>query len=155
MDFQEERNLIYAFDREEELATVNLNRTIDLTGQMEIFSKIAYETDLSVEKMNSSVRKYIFPQKQAIAKNYLEAHFIAAAQVILLLQEAIKNDWTLDVLEKVFYILILKSKINFFIAQEEYNNENAAKVQIFHFCLSHTNFLISAWRSLFTPGQQN
>lgn len=154
MDFQEERNYINAFDHEEELATVNLNLTIDLAGRMENFSKIAYVTDLSLEKMNSSVRKYIFPQKHAIAKRYLEAHFIAASQVILVLQNAIKYDWTLDVLDKEFNKLIVTSKENFFIAQEEYNDKNAAKVQIYQFCLSHTNFLISAWRSLFRPGEQ-
>jgi len=159
VESQEEKNYIYAFDHERELATVNLNGTINLANRRDKLLRFSEVTESALATINSSSKKYIFPKKHAIdhayAKGYLEGCLVATVQVICSLQDAITYDWTLDVLEKEVYKLIVTSKENFFIAQEDYSNKDAIKIEIYQFCLSQTLHLIGAWRSLFPPSEQH
>ena len=158
MESQEEKNYIYAFDHERELANVNLNGSINLANRRDKLLRFTEVTESALATVNSSSKKYIFPKKHAIdhayAEGYLEGCLVATVQVICSLQDAITYDWTLDVLEKEVYKLIVTSKENFFIAQVDHSNKDATKVYVYQFCLSQTVHLIGWWRSLFCPDQQ-
>ena len=152
---QEILNEINAFDHEKELATVNLNRKIDLPNLIKEYSKFVAVSNAVLVSHSLPGKIYLFPKKNAITKGFSGGTAAAFTQATRLLQDAIKYDWTLDVLDKEFNKLIVTSKENFRIAQENYSEKNTKKIEQERFYAFQTYYLIIAWGMLFLDGQQS